>query len=74
MLLNDLHLFIEHCDSNYYTDDATVHTYGNIQTEIEAKLQHGGNNTKRWCKQNKMEIKYDKTTCMIVGIKHTKNT
>ena len=65
-----LHLFMEHCDSDYYADDATVHTHGNIQTEIEAKLQHGGNNTKLWCKQNKMEINYDKTTCMIVGTQH----
>ena len=67
MFLNDLHLFMEHCDSDYYADDATVHTHGNIQTEIEAKLQHDGN--------NKMEINYDKSTCIIVGTKHssTKN-
>ena len=44
------------------------------QTEIEAKLQHDGNETKLWCKQNKMEIDYDKTTCMIVGTQQrTKN-
>ena len=46
MFLNALHLFMEHCDSIYYADDATVHTHWNIQTEIEAKLQHDGNNTK----------------------------
>ena len=41
---------------------------------IESKLQQGGNDTKLWCKQNKMEINYDKTTCMIVGTQHrTKN-
>ena len=43
------------------------HTHGHIKTEIEAKLQHDGNNTKLWCKQNKMEINYDKTRCMIIG-------
>ena len=65
---------MEHCDSDYYAIDATVHTYGNIQTETEAKLQRDGNNTKLWCKQSKMEINYDKTTCMIVGTQHrTKN-
>ena len=37
MFLNDLHLFMEHCNNDYYADDATVHTHGNIQTEIEAK-------------------------------------
>ena len=29
IFLNDLHLFMEHCDSDYYADDATVHTNGN---------------------------------------------
>ena len=51
---------MEHCDTDYYADDVTVHTHGNIQTEIESKLQHDGNNTKLWCQQNKMEINYDK--------------
>ena len=46
-----------------------------IHKVIESKLQQDGNNTKLWCKQNKMEINYDKTTCMIVGTQHrTKNT
>ena len=53
---------------------ATVHTHGNTLNVIESKLQQDGNNTKLWCKQNKMEINYDKTTCMIVGTQHrTKN-
>ena len=66
---------MEHCDSDYYADGATVHTHGNIQNDIEAKLQHDGNNTKSVCKQNKMEINYGKTTCMNVGNQHsTKNT
>ena len=74
MFLNDLHLFMKHCDSDYYADDATVHTHGNTPDVIESKLQQDGNNTNFWCKQNKMEINYDKTTCMIVGTQHrTKN-
>ena len=68
MFFNDLHLFIEHCDSDYYADDATVHTHGNIQTEIEAKLQHDGKNTKLWYKQNKMEINYDKTILCTISL------
>ena len=67
MFLNDLHLYMKHCDSDYYADDATVHTHGNTPNVIESKLQQDGNNTNLWCKQNKMEINYDKTTCMIVG-------
>ena len=57
MFLNDLHLFMENCNSDYYADDATVHTHGNIQTEIEAKLQHDGNSAKLCYKQNTMEIR-----------------
>ena len=29
MFLNDLHPYMKHCDSDYYADDATVHTHGN---------------------------------------------
>ena len=61
---------MKHCDSDYYADDATVHTHGNAPFVIESKLQQDGNNTKLWCKQNKMGINYDKTTCMIVGTQH----
>ena len=55
MFLNDLHLFMEHCDSDYYADDTSVHLNGNIHTEIEAKSQHEDNPKKLKCKQNKME-------------------
>ena len=58
---------MEHCDSDYYADDATVHTHENIPNEIESKLKQDSNNTKLWCKQNKKEINNAKTTCMIVG-------
>ena len=52
MFLNDLHLFLKHCDSDYYADDVTVHTHGNTRNVIESKLQQDGNKTKLWCKQN----------------------
>ena len=61
---------MKHCDSDYYADDATVHTHGSAPNVIESKLQQDGNNTKLWCKQNKMEINHDKTTCMIVRTQH----
>ena len=65
---------MNHCYSDYYADDATVHTHVSAPNVIESKLQQDGNNTKLWCKQNKMEINYDKTTCMIVGTQQrTKN-
>ena len=55
---------MKHCDSDYYADDYYACNSPNV---IEPKLQQDGDNTKRLCKQNKMEINYDKTTCMIVG-------
>ena len=36
MFLNDLHLFMKHCDSDYYADDATVHTHGSAPNVIES--------------------------------------
>ena len=66
---------MKYFDSDYYADDATVHTHGSTPNVIESKLQQDGNNTKLWCKQNKMEINYDKILCMIVRTQHrTKNT
>ena len=48
---------MEHCVSDYYADDVAVHTHGKAQNEIESKLQQDSNNTKLWCKQNKMETR-----------------
>ena len=42
LFINDLHLYIEQCDSDYYTDDATVHTSGKTKSDVETKLQHDG--------------------------------
>ena len=47
MSINDLHLYNEQCDSDYYADDATVHTSGKTKFDVEAKLQHDGNITKQ---------------------------
>ena len=56
MFLNDLHLYMKHCDSDYCSDDATVITHGNTPNVIKSKLQQDDNKTKLLCKQNKMEI------------------
>ena len=55
MFLNDLHLFIEQCNSDDYADDARGPTHMQIyQLRLRPK-QHDGNNTQLWFKQNKME-------------------
>ena len=46
LFINDLHLYIEQCYSDYYADDAMVHTSGKTKYDIEAKLQHDGNKNK----------------------------
>ena len=71
LFINDLHLHIEQCDSDYYADDATVHTSGKTKSDVEAKLQHDGNKTKQWGKQNKMNMHYEKTSCMLIGTKRS---
>ena len=53
MFINDLHLYIEHCDSDFYADDATFTTSGKTKTDVESKLQHDGNRSKLWGKHNK---------------------
>ena len=71
LFINDLHLYIEQCDSDYYADDAAVHTSGKTKYGVEAKLQHDGNKTKQWGKQNKMNMHYEKTSCMLIGTRHS---
>ena len=53
LFINDLHLYIEQCDSDYYADDATVHTSGKTKYALrlnynmtEIKQNNGTNKTK----------------------------
>ena len=49
----------------FYADDATVLTSGQTKSDVEAKLQHGGNKTKQWGKQNKMNMRYEKNILYV---------
>ena len=60
MFINDMHLYIGHCDSNYYADES----------DVEAKLPHDGNTSNVWGRQNKIDMHYDKTSCMLIGTRH----
>ena len=71
MFINDLHLYIEHYDSDFYADDATYHTSGKTKSEVETKLQHDGNKSVVWEKENKMNIHFDQTSCMLLGTRHS---
>ena len=70
IFINDLPLHMEHCDIDLFADDATFHANGKNKSEVEPKLQTDGNNSKSWAKHHKMQIHYDKTSCMTLGSRH----
>ena len=67
IFINDLPLCFDHCKSDLYTDDATVHYTGKNVSNIEHNLLCDFKNAIDWSKANKMNIHYGKTTCMLVG-------
>ena len=69
IFINDLPLYFKHCSSNYYADDATVHTHSNSIDIIEDNLQCEFGNTQTWSNENNMQVHLKKTTCMLVGTK-----
>ena len=70
LFINDLPLFKKFCFSDFYADDATVHTHSNSFATIECNLQTDEDKVKTWGKQNKMHIYYIKTSCIVLGSRH----
>ena len=70
LFINDLPLFLNYCYSDFFADDATIHTNGKMLKTIEENLQSDANSAKFWCKQNKMHINFDKTTYMVLGTRY----
>ena len=62
LFINDLPLFLNYCYSDFFADDATIHTNSKMLKPIEENLQLDANSAKVWCKQNKMHINFDITT------------
>ena len=67
LFINDLPLFLKHCNSDLYADDATFHTHRKDMETIENNLQSDLNDAMSWGKSNKMHINYQKTSCMTLG-------
>ena len=67
IFINDLRLHMEYCDIALFADDATFHANGKKKSEVEPKLQTDDNNSKSWAKHHKIQIHYDKTSCMALG-------
>ena len=61
---------MEHCDTDYYADDTTVHINGKNEITVQAKLQLNARIAEFWSKQNKMYLSYDKTTCMLIETRY----
>ena len=67
MFINDLPLNMKYCEADLFADDTTVYTHSSNTNVIETKLQNDFHAANTWCLQNKMQINYDKTTCMTIG-------
>ena len=73
IFINDLPLCFEHCFSDLYADDATVHDNDSDINNIENHLICDFNNAISWSIPNKMKIHYGKTTCMLAGTRQRLN-
>ncbi len=67
MFINDLPLYINHCNSELFADDTTIHTHGSNVPDITTALQHDLDVAINWSNQNKMILNENKTTCMTIG-------
>ena len=70
IFINGLPLHMEYCGIGLFADDVTFHANGKTKSEVEPKLQNDGNNSKPWAKHHKMQIHYNKTSCMTPGSRH----
>ena len=69
-IFNDLPLHLNHCLADLYADDSIIHASGKSKPESEHKLQSGANETAVWSINNKLPIKYWKSTTLTLGTRH----
>ena len=73
LFINDLPLCLEHCSSDLYADDTTVHIKDSSVNNIEHNIMNDLKNAIEWSKPNKMQLHYGTTTCMLVGTRQRLN-
>ena len=73
LLINDLPLFLKHCLSDVYADDATFDTSSKCEITIVNDLQDDGNISITWRRKNKMFVHFDKTFNMLLGTRQRLN-
>ena len=57
---------MNYCFSDFFVDDALIHTHDIKVDKAEEKLQYSTDNENGWSQQNKMHINYDKTNYTIL--------
>ena len=67
LFINDLPLSLKNCFSDFFADDATLHTHSKSVSVIENKILNDFNETKQWSKSNKLPLNYNKTTCLTAS-------
>ena len=73
IFINDLPLYFKNCSSALFADDATAHTHSKNVDTIEDNLQDEFGNALTWSKENKMQVHFTKTTCMLAGTRQKIN-
>ncbi len=74
LFINDLPLVVEHCSTDMFADDTTIHTSGTDPTNNNINLQADLNSIATWCEQHKMVINSNKTTSMSIGTRQKLST
>ena len=58
-------------DIDLFTDDAIFHAnMGKRNLKQNQNYKNYGNNSKSWAKHHKMQIHYNKCSCMTLGSRH----
>ena len=73
LFINDLPLFLKHCYTDLYADDATFHTSNTCLDTIRDELQDDADTSVVWGRRNKMFVHFDKTFFMILGTRQKLN-
>ena len=66
LFVNDLHLFLKHCYSDLFADDATTHTSSSDKNIINEEISTDLLQIVYWSQRNKLPINFDKTTYMLI--------
>ena len=73
MFINDLPLYTDSANTDFYADDTTLYVIGKSLETIQRNLQVALDCLAKWCKYNSMLINTTKTKAMLT-ITHQKRT